>query len=513
MEFNIIRLDGEEKEIMLKRIRNGNALWAVIAVLLYASINFAIVPYITEKIGAEAYGFVSLANTFITYIDVISIALNAFASRFVAIEYHKNNIFRANEYYTSVFISNVIICIFLILISIFGIPNLHHMISIPSYLSFEVKILFMLTLFRYCMVLLRTVFEINAFIDNRLDIIEKNRVFSYIIQSFVLIITCNLFKATVWFVGLATSISAFAMLLIQYYYSKILSKELEIKLKYFNFKCVIEILTAGIWNSINNLGNILNSGLDLLIANNMLSSFSMGMVSISKTLGALCYSVVTAISGSFRPKQLQAYSSNKIDELVKQLKNAMRITGLICSIIIAGFYCCGEDFLRLWLPSQDTSVLFKLTMIVLLSDVMIGVVNPLYYVFTLTKKLKLPCIITIIMGLTNVLSMYILIKFTSFGMYAVVLTTMIINFIHFFDTPIYSAYCLNISISTFYPTILKHLFSCPIIIILLSFINHFLPIVNTWGGLIFKIIFIGILDVLIGVILIYSKKIINYITR
>ena len=68
----------------------------------------------------------------------------------------------------------------------------------------------------------------------------------------------------------------------------------------------------------------------------------------------------------------------------------MLITGSVCAIILAGFNACGEDFLHLWLPSQNHEILFQLAMITLMSDILIGVVNPLYYVFTLTKKLKVP---------------------------------------------------------------------------------------------------------------------------
>ena len=45
--------------------------------------NFLITPYVTNNIGVEAYGFVALANTFISYVDVISVSLNAYAGRFL----------------------------------------------------------------------------------------------------------------------------------------------------------------------------------------------------------------------------------------------------------------------------------------------------------------------------------------------------------------------------------------------------------------------------------------------
>ena len=76
---------------MLQNILRNNAIWALMAIAINMIINFTIVPYISNQIGLEAYGFVNLANTMITYIDIISIALNAFACRYIAIEYHRGN--------------------------------------------------------------------------------------------------------------------------------------------------------------------------------------------------------------------------------------------------------------------------------------------------------------------------------------------------------------------------------------------------------------------------------------
>lgn len=47
------------------------------------------------------------------------------------------------------------------------------------------------------------------------------------------------------------------------------------------------------WNSINNFGNSLNSGLDILVSNLMLTGLDMGLISIAKMIS----SVVVALDG------------------------------------------------------------------------------------------------------------------------------------------------------------------------------------------------------------------------
>lgn len=143
-------------------------------------------------------------------------------------------------------------------------------------------------------------------------------------------------------------------------------------------------------------------------------------------------------------------------------------------------------------------------MIVLFSDIVIGVVNPLYYVFTLTKKLMIPCCITIVMGIANVISMYFLIKFTPLGGYAVVLTTLVLNCVHFFDTPLYSSYCLNIKWTTFYPVIIRHIISCFVALGVIRIISSKITQPETWITLIIYGAFYAAISLVILLLIIYG---------
>lgn len=484
-----------------------NAIWSIIAILLNCAINFSVVPYVSEKIGIEAYGFVALANTFIMYIDVISVALNAFVGRFIAVEFYGNNILNSNRYFTSAFIANIIFALVIFSVGIIFIINAESYINIPGEINFDVKILFFLVLLRYILVLLRNVFEVVTFIVNRIDLAEKVRCISYLFQAIILLLLCNLFKPYVWYVGLAAAASAIILFIAQLYFWRLLLPKLKLHFTLFSIKCVRDFITNGIWNSLNNVGNLLNTGIDLIITNRMLSNLIMGQISVGKSVGTLCYSLVVAVSNSFKPKQLKFYAENDIDMLVKELKKSMTITGSICGLIFSGFSVCGLEFLDLWIPSQDNETIFRIVCIVLFGDIITGVVNPLYYVFTLTKKLKIPCIITICMGIVNVISKYIIIvNFDEFAVYGVVLTTAIINCVHFIDTPIYSSYCLKIKFSTFYPVVIKHLIITFVLLLSMNILNLWFPNVESWLSLIIKIVIFLFLGLVIVYYMLYKNE-------
>ena len=59
-------------------------------------ISFLLTPFIVKSLGVEAFGFVGLSNNIISYTTLITVALNAMASRFISVEYHKGNIEKAN---------------------------------------------------------------------------------------------------------------------------------------------------------------------------------------------------------------------------------------------------------------------------------------------------------------------------------------------------------------------------------------------------------------------------------
>lgn len=471
-----------EEKIKSHRLIMMNMIWSFISLFISYLMNFLITPYVTENIGVEAYGFVSLANTFVSYIDLIAVSLNAFAGRFIAIEYHRGNKAKAGRYFSSTLLADAVMAAVILAAGSITVYKLDSLLHIPAYLDRDVKLLFAIVLFRYALTVLRTAYDAAAFIAERIDIAERMQSRAYIIQGVLLLVLCLCFKPHVWYVGLAAAGAALFLLIADYGVCRKLTPDLKFERSGCSVGAVSEIISAGIWTSVNNLGNVLNSGLDLIIVNLMLDASVMGMISVDKSLEVLAGALIMKVSASFKPSCLKLYAGHKTDELAVLLKNAMKFTSSLCNLIAAGFIACGYDFLKLWLPGQNTDFLFKISVIVLMSVIPTGMVHPLYYVYTLTRKLKLPCFITVAMGVCNVISMIILLKFTSLGAYAVVLTTLVINCVHFIDAPLYAAHCLKLPYGSFYPAILKNAAVLAAGIITAVYLKGVLPHADTWIG-------------------------------
>ena len=77
---------------MLKKRSNHfnttvNIISSVGVLITNLCISFFLSPYIIKTIGVEANGFVTLANNFTAYADLVVTALNGMAARFITIEY------------------------------------------------------------------------------------------------------------------------------------------------------------------------------------------------------------------------------------------------------------------------------------------------------------------------------------------------------------------------------------------------------------------------------------------
>ena len=486
-------MNNQKQETSMKRAIMMNMFWALFSLLINTLMNFLITPYVTNNIGVEAYGFVALANTFISYVDVISVSLNAYAGRFISVAYHKGQKEEANRYFSSTIVADAVLGGTVLLLGIAMILKITWFCKIPQELVPDVKRLFFLVLLRYIMVVMRTAFETAAFIADRIDITERLQSGAYLLQAGILLFVCLNWFPHVWYVGLASMSAALFLLLANVAVSRKLLPDLRFGRDKWSPGAIWEIVSTGIWTSINNLGNVLNNGLDLWITNRMLDAVVLGQISVVKTIAFLSNSVIMKVSSSFKPRLLMLYAEKRMSQLTELLKKAMRCTGFFEAMVIGLFSVSGYDFFRIWLPGQNTKFIFWGAMIVLASDLVPGTVNPLYYVYTLTKRLKVPSIVTILMGVANVISMILLLKWTSAGGYAVLLTTLVINGVHFFDAPLYAAHCLGLSKKEFYPTIIRNVLSA----VTVTGIGHFLrlhwPFVSTWMGLFLKTCLAGVI--------------------
>ncbi len=141
-----------------------------------------------------------------------------------------------------------------------------------------------------------------------------------------------------------------AIFVVSIFITNHLLPEARVDTKHFSLTSVNELIKKGLWNSANSMGNALNSGLDILITNLMLSGIEMEQVAIVKTINNLFNVVYYTVAQAFHPAFIQSYSNKNTKFLVKEMKFSMKMCGLISNLAFACFCVLGMEFYKLWIP-------------------------------------------------------------------------------------------------------------------------------------------------------------------
>ena len=237
----------------------------------------------------------------------------------------------------------------------------------------------------------------------------------------------------------------------------------------------------------------------------MLSALAAGQLAIVKTVSTIFSTLYQLVANAFQPVQLKYYANGDKNALIKSFKTAIKLNGMISNIVFAGFCIFGSVYYKLWTPSQDVTVLQMVSIITIIGSVIEGAVYPLYYGYTLTVKNKIPCYITMLSGLLNVAGMYVLIKYFDAGLYAVVLTTTFLTWmVNFVFNPMYVSHCLRIKLTTFYPTLVRHIASSAILLAVFKGISIiYCP--SSWLGLIVVALCCALIGAVIHMIIVLNK--------
>ncbi len=491
---------GKAKRLLVTLLSSG------LATVMSFAVSFFLTPFITNTLGTEAYGFVTLAKNFVSYAVIISTALDSYATRYIAMEYHKGNFSMANRYVSSVFYGDTILAAVLLAVGVLFTVFMEHFLNIAPQLILSVKLLFILVFVNFFFTTIKTAFNSTAYIKNRLDITGFVRVLGYIVEVALYLLIFRLFPAQVWYVGAVMLIVTTINFVAGIWMFRRMTPELRVERKQFSFDAVKKLVGNGIWNSVNSLGVTLNSGLDLLISNLLLTNLQMGQIAITKTISAIFSSLEAMICQPFQPLLLKSYSENNTSRLLEELKMSVKVSGFVSGLVFAGFLSLGKLFYQLWLPGQDIELLYLLTVVTILAFVTEGPIHPLYYIYTLTVKNKIPCIITLVGGVLNVAGMFLLIRYTSLGIFSIVITTTAITFITSAITnPPYMAHCLKMKWYALYPvlgiTVIGALAMSGLFWLIVQALNP-----TGWIGLILTAMLLAVVGFIIYLVLVFSAK-------
>lgn len=469
------------------------------------SVNFLVTPYVSAHLPGT-YGYVKLANDIIGYAQLITIALDSMASRFISIEFNKGNKEKAHQYYCSVMAANIIIAAVLVVPMSLAVLNLDSLISVPAESLMDVKILFAFSFFSFLLTICFSANSVVTFVKNRLDLTYYVEMIVYLARAGLLLFLFALMPPRVYYIGLTGFIVGLITIAGNQIIKVRILPEFRFKPNMVSFHMVWEIVSAGIWNTIQKLGQILLDGLDLIISNVLISAAAMNDLSFAKTMPAIIASLLVKVSSVFMPNYTILYAQGQMEALKKATKSSMTLLSVIISIPIGIIMAFGLDFYQLWIPNENVLLVTILSTLSCVLYVVSTPMNAVYNLFTVANKVKPLALVMLASGVLSTISVLVLVNFTTAGVFAVVCCSVVIGILRnvAFVAP-YAARMLGFTTFTFFPEIGKSVISVVIVSIVSLILRTIVPVTG-WITFFVLCIIAAVLSLIINVVLLLNKE-------
>jgi len=445
-------------EMSEKRQLVINMAAALVTFAVQVGINFILTPYITAKLGAEAYGFVCLSNTLVNYIAILTIAVTSMASRFISIALFRDNGEAARKYYSST-LATLLACVAVVAVPAFVcIASIDSLLNISAGLVGDVKLLMVFVFANFSLSIMSSNLSIGFYVRNRLYIGSMINAVGYTIRAVFMVVLFALLPTSVSIVGLAAFIATSFVQAAYMYWKKRLLPELRFSPCDVEFGRILEVTKAGAWNSVSQLGSTLSSGLDLIVCNLLIGASAMGTLSISRVIRTAIDAIGSATMSTFQPSLTKYYAKGDIDGLVAYAKWAMKSFGLVISLPVGVFIAFGVPFFRLWVPSQDAYVLYPLAVMSVIGWAVLGPAAVIQNIFIVLNRMRTNSLLLCVGGFAIVLVEYGLLSFTDLGIFVIAATSCVESFVRnlAYTIPAGARY-LGRSWTTFFPSVGKSL--------------------------------------------------------
>lgn len=483
-----------------------NLLSGILTMGIQFVVSFFLSPYIVTNLGEEANGFTQLANNFVNYAMLLTLAFNSMASRFMSVSYHQGDKKRVRQYYSSTIICNIVISLVLIPVAIGIVTNLESFIVIENARTIDVKALFACVFLNFFLNLAFSVYCLAMFVKNAIYYQNLINLLRNILNAVLLLTVFSILQPRIYYVSAIAAVLTAISIPVAKTIQKNLMPELKFNFQDFSFEAVRKMISSGIWNTVNQCGQMLMTGLDLLLANLFVSPAAMGMLSVAKTVPAAIISLGTVLNGSFAPALTIEWSKGNNQKVLEQLRSSMKISSVLLSIPMITFCVFGADFYRLWMPSLDPVQLTILSFLSFMAFIPFAGPQVLYNVFTATNHLKINSVAFITTGFMNVVVVFMCLKFTNLGIFAIAGVSSLLTIIRSMAITVpYAAHLLNLKWYEFYKDVGISLMCCAISAAVCWLVRSIF-FLKGWFGLAAMVIIAVSITTVLDVLLILTKE-------
>lgn len=390
-----------------------NLVFNILNLFINIIIGLVYTPFLIKSLGLLAYGIIPLALTISQYIGVLSSSLTGTLTRFYSVSKEEKNFQKSSEYLTSSLFVIVFLIIIISLISVFLVFNLDSLLNIPLKYLEDAKILFSYVLLSFIFSLFSSFFSITLYANNRLDflnIINLSRNFTRVFLVFIFFETLSV---KLEWVGLGSLIAEIIVLFLSFnFFLKTKGKEVYIHLKYYKTKVLMPILFMSFWVIVHQLGDIGIFRSDLIIINKFWTAKESGIIGAFSDLCSYILVLAGVITSLFGPIILILFSQKNHEKIKEMVYENSYFIGILMSVLIGLLIGFSEKFIKIW-AGDELSIRHLWFIFKLISIPFFASAGVFAFVYRSWNRVKLPALVTLFLGILNVLVDYIIATFAN----------------------------------------------------------------------------------------------------
>lgn len=360
------------------------------------------IPFLVHHLGVAAYGMISLANSLVTYSAIVSISVDSSINRFLAIDLNQGIDARANQTFNTALALSLGACGILLVpagIVVYYFPALF---NVPAGLGLATQFLFATVGIATLATIISGNFGVVSVITHRFDLRNLVRSLTSLSRVGVVALCFLIWPPSLWHVAAGFIISACIGFIGDVLVWRRLTPQLDIDWHDIDRHRFRELLSLSGWVTVNEFGFLLLTQVNLIIVNAAFGAEMTGRYGALLPLGSLIVTMTGTVSEVVRPAIMARYAAGDIDGLRGLAGRSVKIlvAGLALPIgLLCGF---GGPLLSLWLGPDFGQL--NLLLIVLVSHLTVNLgIMPLLYVITAYNRVKFQGLLTIALGVLNVI--------------------------------------------------------------------------------------------------------------
>ena len=368
-----------------------------------------------------------------------------------------------------------------------------------------VKVTFAISFVNFSVMTLLTVFTCTSFIKNRIDLTSFGQIIATIAKVLFFFVVFSIFKPKIYFVVLGGLFYTIVLYSFHVFVTKKLLPTTKIEFRLARVGTIKQLISAGSWNSVYGVIELLMNGLDLTIANWFLDGRAMGLLSITVTIANASNSILSAVVNTFNPVLYKSYAVGDMEALRKQVERAGRMECVLMSVPLLGIVMFGQRFYALWLPEKDIADVMLLTGITamkILGQIAGLVTNAMRTNFSTFNQLKPSALGRLLISMLNIPLVLILLKISPWYELDVLIiagvSSMLWVLYYWCIEPWLISAVTKVNVFQYYRTIVRCLLMLLSVGVVFFVLNRVLPDTDSWMSFIIVVAGVGALGYLVA---------------